>query len=108
MNGPWTDGGRESTGSVDLELRLFATVRAAVGEKTLTRNYREPVTVRAVLVDLEDTFPALDGTLLDEEGELRSSVTIVRNGRHIAHFEGLDTTLADGDTLGVMPPVSGG
>lgn len=108
MTGPRSDGGPDSGESVALELRLFATFREAVGQKTLTRSYHEPVTVRSVVADLEESFPDLDGVLLNDEGDLRSTVTVIRNGRHVAHFDGVDTALADGDTLGVMPPVSGG
>lgn len=93
---------------VEVELRLFAMVRETVGRKTFRRSYREPPSVRSVLADLEASTPELQGALLDGAGQIQSSVTVVLNGRHISHFDGPETTVDDGDTVGVMPPVSGG
>lgn len=92
---------------MEVDIRLFATVREAVGERTLTRTYEDAVTVRDVLRDLEETFPDAEGTLLDD-GEIRRSLTVLRNGRNVAHYAGADTELEAGDTLSLTPPVSGG
>lgn len=95
---------------MEVELRLFATVRAAVGERTLTREYETGTTVRAVLADLEAEYPELAGRLLAEGGEsaVADSVTVMRNGTHVTHFAGGETVLEAGDRLSVTPPVSGG
>jgi molybdopterin synthase sulfur carrier subunit len=33
---------------------------------------------------------------------------IIVNGRQIHHLQGLDTPLADGDMIAIMPPLLGG
>lgn len=90
-----------------IEIRLFAGVRAAVGERTLTHEVEPGTTVRELLARLEEEHPALEGRLL-EAAEIASSITVLRNGTHVAHFEGLATELADGDCLSITPPVTGG
>lgn len=107
MTKPQSEGSNEPA-AVTLELRSFAMIREAVGEKTLIRRYDPPVTVRMVLADLEAAYPPLEGSFLDDADALRSSITVLRNGRHIDHFDEVETKLDDGDVVAVMPPVSGG
>lgn len=93
---------------MEIELRFFAMVREAIGERTLTWEIDEESTVRNVLAMLEDQYPALEGTLLDEENAIAGSVTVMRNGTNVTHFEGAGTELTDGDRLSITPPVTGG
>ena len=90
-----------------LELKFFATFREAVGSKFLEREYDDGATVRDVLADLEAEYEGLSGQLLDDGG-LRSQINVLKNGREVLHMDGPDTTLDDGDTLAVFPPVAGG
>lgn len=92
---------------MNLELRFFATVREAVGEVTVTREFAPGTTVGDVLSTLENEYPDLDGRLL-EDGDVAGHVTVMRNGTHVTHFDGAATELADGDRLAITPPVTGG
>ena len=92
---------------MDLELRFFATFREAIGGKTLTYEVANDATVGAVLRNLEADYPDLDGRLI-VDGDLAPQINVLKNGREVLHMDGLDTTLADGDTLSVFPPVAGG
>jgi molybdopterin synthase sulfur carrier subunit len=92
---------------MDIELRYFGTVRQAVGNSTEDRSIEAGATVRSVLAELEREYPELSGLLLDGE-ELSSAVTVLKNGTHITHFDGLETGFADGDQLSITPPVTGG
>ena len=94
--------------NMNLELRFFATFREAVGEKTRYREYPDGTPVGEVLADLEADYPDLEGNLLDEEGAIRDMLSILKNGRDVAHIDGTDTTLSEGDTLSIFPPVAGG
>ncbi|MFC7082413.1 ubiquitin-like small modifier protein 1 [Halorussus caseinilyticus] len=87
-----------------LELRFFANFREAVGQKTLERDYPDGTTVGDVLADLREEY----GLDLFEDGELRTQLSVMKNGKDVVHIEGVDTRLADGDTLSVFPPVAGG
>lgn len=95
-------------GSATVELRFFANFRQAVGQKTIERAFAEGVTVGEVLAAIEDEFPELAGDVLDDEGNIRPQLSVLKNGREVVHLEDVETTLADGDRLSVFPPVAGG
>lgn len=93
---------------MEIELRFFATVREAVGERTETRRFDPETTVGDVLGDLERRNPSLAGRLLGEDGTVSRSITVMRNGRNVTHHDGANTELTDGDSLSITPPVTGG
>ena len=90
---------------MEIEMRFFANFRDAVGQKTLVREF-EGATVGDLLDDLAAEYPEMD--LFEDDDSLRDFLTIMRGGKDIAHQEGLDTPLEDGDTVSVFPPVAGG
>lgn len=96
-----------TTEPIDLELRLFATFREAVGQKTITREFPADVTVGEVLTALEAEFPDLDEQLLGEDG-IQPQLNVLKNGREVLHLDGLDEQLEAGDRLSLFPPVAGG
>jgi molybdopterin synthase sulfur carrier subunit len=93
---------------MEIELRFFATFRAAVGSKTISRTFDDDADVGTVLRALEAEFDGLEGEILDDAGELLPQLSVLKNGREVVHMEGLTTTLADGDAVSVFPPVAGG
>lgn len=94
--------------AITLELRFFATYRAAVGQKILDREFEAGVTVGEVLEAIESEFPELAGDILDEGGDIQPQLSVLKNGREVVHMEGTATTLEDGDRLSIFPPVAGG
>jgi molybdopterin synthase sulfur carrier subunit len=93
---------------MELELRFFANFRTAVGQKTITREFEDGATVGDVLTGLESEFEDLEGDTLDDEGEIITQLSVLKNGREVQHMAGAETVLEDGDTLSVFPPVAGG
>lgn len=92
---------------MNLELRFFANYRAAVGQKTVEMEFADDSTIGNLLEQLEAEHAELEGELI-EDGSVRAQVNILLNGRNVLHEDGLDTALADGDTVSVFPPVAGG
>lgn len=92
-------------GNMDVQIRLFATFQEAIGEGSLDREVAAEATVGDLLRPLAAEHPDLD---LFEDGSLRGYVTVLQNGENVGHGEGLETPLAEGDTISVFPPVSGG
>ena len=64
-------------------------------------------TVRDVLVDLVSRFPSLRARVL-EDGEVARFVNVYVGGEDVRTREGLDTPVADGETVILLPAVAGG
>jgi molybdopterin converting factor small subunit len=64
-------------------------------------------TLEELLGDLESRHPGLKGRLTDERG-LRRFVNIYLNDEDVRFLGGLETPVADGDTVTVLPAVAGG
>jgi sulfur-carrier protein len=64
--------------------------------------------VRGLLTELQQRHPALHRSVCDETGAVRRHVNLFVNTEHIRDREGVDTPLAPGDELIIMPAVSGG
>jgi molybdopterin converting factor small subunit len=66
------------------------------------------LSVRAALEQLEQNYPALYRGICDETGTVRRHVNLFVNTAHVRDCQGLDTALAAGDILTILPAVSGG
>jgi MoaD family protein len=64
--------------------------------------------VRAALEELERTHPSLHRNICDETGRVRRHINVFVNSSHVRDLEGLDTALAPGDVVTILPAVSGG
>jgi MoaD family protein len=64
--------------------------------------------VRGALDELERRHPALFRSVCDETGTVRRHVNLFVNTAHVRDRDGLDTSLAPGDVVTILPAVSGG
>jgi MoaD family protein len=64
--------------------------------------------VRAALEEIERRHPSLYRSVCDETGKVRRHVNLFVNESNVRDREGLETPLAPGDTLTILPAVSGG
>ena len=64
--------------------------------------------VRAALEEIERRHPDLYRCVCDETGKVRRHVNVFVNTSNTRDGEGLETTLAPGDVLTILPAVSGG
>ena len=64
-------------------------------------------TVREVLDALFERFDELRERIADEQGALRRFVNLYVAGEDIRFLDGLDTAVADGSELTILPAVAG-
>lgn len=87
-------------------IRVPALLRASCdGAEQLSLS---AATVRAALVQLERSHPSLYRSVCDETGAVRRHVNLFVNTSHVRDLQGLDTALAPGDVVTILPAVSGG
>jgi molybdopterin converting factor small subunit len=65
-------------------------------------------TVAGALAELAVRWPAVTDRVLTEQGELRRHVNVFVGEESIRFLDGLDTRVADGETITIVPAVSGG
>lgn len=89
-----------------MEVQLLSVLRRLTGTGSVEV---QAGTVREALNRLEKRFgPAFAAELLTADGEVKPLYNLLVNGRNIAFLAGLDTPLAEGDRLTIIPPAAGG
>jgi molybdopterin synthase sulfur carrier subunit len=68
----------------------------------------EGSTVGEVLKGLEVAHPGFQDRLFDESGKLRRFVNVFVADEDIRFLDGVDTAVADGATVSIVPAVAGG
>ena len=66
------------------------------------------LTVRAALEDLQRSQSAFYRNVCDETGTVRRHLNVFVNSDNVRDLDGVDTTLAPGDVVTILPAVSGG
>jgi molybdopterin synthase sulfur carrier subunit len=86
-------------------VRIPPPLRASVnGERTVEA---DGATVRDVLDDLTSRFPALRGQVFEGE-TIAPFINVFLQNEDIKTLDGLDTSVADGSTLMLLPAMAGG
>ena len=86
-------------------MRIPPTLRAETeGRREVEADGR---TVRELLHDLTSRFPSLRQQLLEED-ELAPFVNVYVEGEDVRTREGLETAVADGSTVILLPAMAGG
>ncbi len=65
-------------------------------------------TIGEVFADLTARFPGLAGNLVGDDGSLHKFVNVYKDDDDIRYLDGLDTKVADGDVISILPAVAGG
>jgi [CysO sulfur-carrier protein]-thiocarboxylate-dependent cysteine synthase len=86
-------------------VRIPPTLRAEVGGERQVE--ADGATVRAVLEDLVDRFPALGSQIFDN-GEIATFVNVYLGGEDVRTLDGLDTEITDGQAVILLPAMAGG
>jgi sulfur-carrier protein len=88
-----------------VEVRIPTVLRSYTGgEKAVDASGGS---LSALIDDLEANHPGLKERLV-ENGDLRRFVNVYVQGEDIRFLDGLDTAVADGDEVTILPAVAGG
>jgi molybdopterin synthase sulfur carrier subunit len=90
-----------------IHVRSFASFRDILG-KELSVELKEGSTVKDLLDDLISTRQRLKSAVFDESGKVKEYVILMKNRKNIESLDGLETELAEGDEVAILPPVAGG
>ena len=74
------------------------------GERTVSV---DGPTLAAVVTSLEASYPGIGDRLLDGAA-LRRFVNVYLNDEDVRFLDGINTAVADGDTVTILPAVAGG
>lgn len=89
-----------------IDVRIPTIMRPYTGgERAVTG---QGSTVAELIDDLETRHAGLRERLVDEVGGVRRFVNVYVNDEDIRFTGGLDTAVADGDTVVILPAVAGG
>lgn len=92
-----------------MEWRLFANLAETAGTKRVEVSAGPGDTFGDAFEQLLESHPELEAEVLDEDGDLRDHIRVLRNDRNpFVADDGFDTVLEEGDSLALFPPVSGG
>ena len=89
-------------------VKLPTQLRAAAGGSGEVVVPVDGGTVTSVMEALFAEYGELRERLTDEDGELRRFVNLYVDGEDIRFSEGLETAVADGGEVQVLPAVAGG
>ena len=90
---------------MSVEVRIPTILRPYTGgDKIVTGDGAD---LRALIADLDRRFPGISERLVDEQG-LRRFVNVYLNDEDVRFLGGLDTVVADGDSVTILPAVAGG
>lgn len=95
-----------SVGAESVEVFVPGPLRRYCGGASRIR--LAAASVRATLERLERDYPTLYRNVCDETGAVRQHINVFVNSDHMRDREGLDTAVVGGDTVIILPAVSGG
>ena len=91
---------------------MSVTVRVPSALRKLTNGQAELTgdgsTVRELLVDLGQANPGLLDRITGDDGEIRQFLNVFVNGSDIRFEDDLDTAVASGDEVSIVPSIAGG
>ena len=89
-----------------VDVRLPTVLRSqAEGKSTVSV---EGATIGDVLKDLVSQYPGISGQLLNDDGTLHRFVNVYVNDDDVRYLSLLDTPVASGDEVSILPAVAGG
>jgi molybdopterin synthase sulfur carrier subunit len=91
---------------MSVEVRIPTVFRKFTDGKDVVE--LEPGTVADLIDQLETRYPGMKQQLMTDDGNLHRFVNVYVNDEDARYLEQLDTPVAEGDTVSLLPSVAGG
>lgn len=91
-----------------ISVKLYAHLRELIDKRAKLDFELESGATVGQLIDELVQDSKIREHLLDKNNDLRSNITILRNGREIKFLDGLNTVLHPMDEISIFPVVAGG
>ena len=89
-------------------VKFYSYLRDLIGKKTMIELDLDEGAIISHLLTKLFLDPQIKEALLDENQELKSDITLLKNGRVITFLAGMETKLEAGDEISIFPLVAGG
>jgi len=89
-----------------IEVRVPTVLRKHTGGRKTVAG--AGATLRELLMDLDARNPGLRDALLDADGQLKRYIQTYVNDEDVRFLGGVETPLAEGDSVSILPAVAGG
>ncbi|MHA1907168.1 MAG: ubiquitin-like small modifier protein 1 [Candidatus Thorarchaeota archaeon] len=89
-------------------VKFYAYLRDQIGGTSVIELHLEDSATVSNALDVICQNLKIREALIDESGDIKSDIALLKNGREIRFFEGIDTPLEEGDEIAVFPLVAGG
>jgi len=87
-----------------MQINFYASLRKISGQKTIELQMPVGCTVTGLLNAVIDEYPAMEGKLLDEHGNLGLHAHVIVNGRDAPLLKNaLNTELLESDKIDIFP-----
>ncbi len=92
-----------------ITVKFFTSLREITGKKQDEIESSSTITLEELLNLLSKKYgQQFTDYLYNKEGNVRTYIQILINGRGIKALQGFETRLKEGDTVAIFPPVGGG
>jgi sulfur-carrier protein len=91
---------------MSVSVRIPTILRSYTGGTAVVTG--APGTLRELIAALDAEYPGIGGRLLDDSGQLRRFVNVYVGDEDVRLAQGLDTPVAAGVQVSVIPAVAGG
>lgn len=65
-------------------------------------------TIRELIDDVGGRYPEFKGQVVGADGQLHRFINVYANDEDVRYLDGMDTKVADGDVVSILPAVAGG
>jgi molybdopterin synthase sulfur carrier subunit len=92
---------------MSVKVRIPTPLRPLTGDQDVV-SVNESASLAELINALDSQHPGIKDRLCDETGELRRFVNVYVNGEDVRFLSGLETPIASGAEVSIVPAVAGG